>query len=56
MSLQVRFIRVLIPLIARSLLDKVEDTSHITVEVSLCEFATLHTCHDRVILGDLTRL
>ena len=56
MRLQVGFVAILIALVAWTLLDEVEDAAHVTVEVGLCEFATLHTSHDAVELLLLTRL
>ena len=56
MSLQVGLVRILITLIAWTLLDEVEDALHVTVEIGLSEFAALHSSHDRVELFLLTRL
>ena len=56
MCLQVGFVGILITLITGTLLNEVEDTAHITVEVGLSKFAALHTSHDRVELLILTRL
>ena len=56
MCLQVWLIRILITLIARCLLDELQDTAHVAVEVCLSEFTTLHASHDGVELSLLTWL
>ena len=56
MGLQVWLIRILITLIARCLLDELQDTAHVAVEVCLSEFTTLHASHDGVELSLLTWL
>ena len=56
MCLQVGLVRELITLITGALLDEVEDASHVTIKVGLCEFTALHTSHNRIELLGLTRL
>ena len=56
MSLEVGLVGVFVSLIARTLLNEVQDALDIAVQISLCQFTTLYTSHDTVELLCLTRL